>query len=408
MGYFREALIGTGWMGALRGIIRGVGLIKIVILARILTPADFGLFGIAAITLALMETFTETGVSLALVQQEEEIDEYVSTAWIISIVRGFVIGAAMLGFSKVIVSFFNQPEALKLLFIMAAIPVVRGFINPGVINFVKKLQFNKEFSLKVLPLMTDAVVTIIAAIMTKSAVAIIYGMLAAAITEVGLSFVIARIRPKLEFVKKKAAKLIDYGKWVTVGGMMSYLTEQFDDIIVGKVLGVTSLGIYQMAYKLSTLPSGEIAETLSKVSFPVYSKIAGDRKRLKKAVKKTTIVISAIALPASLLFILYPQVLIRAILGNQWLAAAVPLQLLAIYGLIRSISQAPSAALFASGRPDIVAKLRAARFIVMALLLFPLISKYQLVGAAIAVVVSSIVVLPLLWMSLRSTLRNNA
>lgn len=401
MGYFRQAVLGTGWMGALRAITRGLGFIKIAILARILTPEDFGIFGIAAITLALLETFTEPGVSLALVQQEEEIDDYVSTAWIISILRGVIIASVLLLLASFIASFFNQPQALNILRVAAVIPLIKGFINPATVNFVKKLQFNKEFILRSIPVTADIGSSIVLAIYLRSPITIIYGMIIGATLEVVLTFLMTNIRPTLKFVKSQAAKLIGYGKWVTVGWIMSYLSEQFDDILVGRLLGTTSLGIYQMAFKLSVLPSTELSEVVSKVVFPVYSKIAGDKERLKTAVLKTTATLAAISIPITLAIMLFPKPIILIALGDQWLKAAIPLQILAIYGLFRAISQAPSAMLYAAGRPDIAAKLRATRFIIMAILLFPLIGKFHIQGAAIAVVISSIVIHPFLWLSIK-------
>jgi len=404
MGYFKEALIGTGWMGMLRGLTRGVGFLKIAILARLLTPEQFGIFGIAGITLALLETFTETGLSLALVQQKEDIEEYISTAWVISLLRGVVIGIVILIASSLVTGFFHQPKAFPLLSLIALVPVIRGAINPAVVNFVKKLEFGKEFRLRSGVLAVDAVASLIFAFVLRNASAIVIGMLAGAVMEVILTFTMTSLRPKFRVVGSQVRKLLGFGKWVTLGGIMGYLSEQFDDIMVGRVLGTTGLGVYQMAFKLSVLPSAEIAETLSKVTFPVYTRIAGDHARLKRALSKTVTVNALIALPACILLILFPQLIIRIALGEQWLAAALPLQILAFYGLTRAISQAPSSVLFAAGRPDIAAKLRSLQFLLMAVIIIPLIRLYGLPGAAVAVVASAVVTQVPLWIAVRKFL----
>ncbi|OGY20885.1 MAG: hypothetical protein A3A65_02810 [Candidatus Chisholmbacteria bacterium RIFCSPLOWO2_01_FULL_49_14] len=404
MGYFKEALVGTGWMGMLRGITRGVGFLKIAILARLLTPEQFGIFGIAGITLALLETFTETGLSLALVQQKEDIEEYISTAWVISLLRGVVIGIIILIASSLVTGFFHQPQAFSLLSLIALVPVIRGAINPAAVNFVKKLDFGKEFRLRSGVLAADAVASLIFAFALRNATAIVIGMLAGAVMEVVLTFTMTTSKPKLVLVRSQVRKLLGFGKWVTLGGIMGYLSEQFDDIMVGRILGTTSLGVYQMAFKLSVLPSAEIAETLSKVTFPVYTRIAEDHARLKRALSKTVSVNAAIALPACMLIILFPQLIIRISLGEQWLAAALPLQILAFYGLTRALSQAPSSVLYAAGRPDIAAKLRSLQFILMAVIIIPLIRLYGLPGAAIAVVMSAIVTQVPLWIAVRKFL----
>lgn len=407
MGYFKEAIKGTGWMGALRLVTRGLGFIKILILARILSPQDFGIFAIAAISLALLETFTEPGVSLALVQQKEKVDKYIGTAWIISILRGVLISLLLFISAPFISQFFGQPQSLKILQTAALIPLARGFINPAAVNFVKKLEFHKEFILRSIPAIADIGTAIFLAIHLKSPISIVFGMLVGATAEVILTFLMTPLHPRLEFVKSHAGKLIGYGKWVTVGWIMNYLSEQFDDILVGKMLGTNSLGIYQMAFKLSVLPSTELSEVISKVVFPVYSKIAHDKQRLRKAVIKTTAVLTAIALPLTLILIFFSRPIVLILLGNRWIEVVPSLQILAIYGFIRSYGQGASAVLFASGNPDIAAKLRAVRFSIMAILLFPLISRYNIQGAAMAVVASALILQPLLWISLKGILKKN-
>lgn len=406
MGYMRTAVKGVGWMGALRFLTRGLGLLRIIILARLLTPEDFGLFGIAAITLAFVETMTETGISLALVQQEEEIDGYVNTAWVISIARGFGITALIILSSWLIVSFFQQPKAWSLTLAIAIIPAVKGFINPGAVEFIKKLQFHKEFILRAFPMLIDMILATYVAILTRSALALVYGMIAAAIAEVVLSRWLARVRPHFAFDETKARRMMQYGKWVNVGGILSYFSEQLDDIVVGRYLGAASLGIYQMAFKLAVLPARELAEVVTKVVFPVFARILTDKDRLSRAVRKTTLTLVSISLPIAVLFIFFPEPLIRLLLGDQWLAAAKPLSILAVYGAVIASSQGLSVVLFAAGKPDVAAKLRMIHVAGLVVLLLLLTGSYQLVGVSLAVTASSLATLPFLWARTQRLLRS--
>lgn len=408
MGYFKSALIGTGWMGTLRLMTRGLGFIKTAILARILTPQDFGLFGIAAIALALMETFSETGVSLALVQQDEEIDEYINTAWVISILRGVLIALVLVVLAKSVTDFFHQPQAMSFILLMAFLPVIKGFINPAAVEFVKRLRFDKEFLLRSVPVLIEMGIAIPAAVMTRSATAIIFGMIGAALAEVILSFVMGRIRPRLAFSSTRATKVIRYGKWVTVGGILSWFSEQLDDILVGRFLGMTNLGIYQMAFKLAVLPSRELSGVFSKVVFPVYSKIAADKKRLRRAVVNTSKTMGVISLPIALILALFPHTVIRFTLGEAWLNAAPPLRILALYGFVIASTQAFSDMLYAVGRPNIAVNLRIIHVVALSTLIYPLLRSYQAVGAALAVVGSAVITLPFLVREVRLILRDRS
>lgn len=407
MGHLRAFIKGVSWMSILRLLTRGLGFIKLAILARLLTPQDFGLFGIAALTLAFLEQFTQPGINLALIQQDEPIDKYVNTAWVVSIVRGLTISAVMFASAVSITRFFHQEDALPLLLLAATIPVVRGFINPAIVTFAKELRFTKEFALGSLVLAADATISVAAAFAFHSAIAFIYGMLVGAVVEVLLSFIMIKIRPAFHFVLADAKKLINFGKWITLSSILTYLTEQFDDIIVGRFLGATSLGIYQIAYKVGVLPSNELSQTVSKVTFPIYTQISKDATRLKNAMLRTTGALAIVSLPFVILVMLFPKELIRLFLGSQWLAAAIPLQVLVIDGFIRSVSQAPAAALLAVGRPASIAKILLFRFIIMLIGLSALVANYQLLGVAVAVVVSSLATMPLLLYELRPLLKKS-
>ena len=91
MGYFKDTLKGLSWMGALRGAGRLMAVIRIAVLARLLAPQQFGLFAIASLAIALLEMLTETGINVFFIQEKDRVKTYLDTAWMISIVRGFVI-----------------------------------------------------------------------------------------------------------------------------------------------------------------------------------------------------------------------------------------------------------------------------------------------------------------------------
>ncbi len=245
-------------MGALRASTRGLAFVKIAVLARLLLPEQFGLFGIASLVLSFLEIATETGINIFLIQEKAEIKDYVDTAWVVSIVRGFVIALILFLLAPFIASFFNSPRALGLLRLITLVPLVRGFINPAVVKYQKDLEFNKEFLLRVAVFVLDAVVAIGVAMWLKSASSLVWGMVAGALTEVFVSHLFVKPRPKLSIEMDKVRRVLDRGKWVTAAGFFNYLFREGDDIVVGRLLNTTALGLYQVAYKISTLPITEV------------------------------------------------------------------------------------------------------------------------------------------------------
>ncbi len=394
MGYLRDTIKGVSWMGGFRLFSRLIALGRMAILARLLLPAQFGVYGIAALVLVFLEIFTETGINVFLIQEKKNINEYINTAWTVSIVRGTLISLLILLVTPLIISFFNSPDVRPLLLLISLVPFLRGFINPSIIKFQKELQFNKEFWFRSSIFLFDSAVAVILVLLTHSPVGLIYGFLAGVVLEIILSFGFVKPRPRLAFEFKKVKRIVGRGKWVTASGIFSYLSQQGDDAVVARILNTASLGLYQMAYKLSTLPLTEITQVVGKVTFPVFTRIAGDLTRLKKAFVKTTLAMTFLILPFGLILFLFPREIIHFILGARWLGAADALKVLAIFGIIRAILGVPNALFLALEKQKWVANIQLMQFIGLAVSIIPLTIRFGIIGAGISSIISSLVSLP--------------
>lgn len=406
MGYTKAVIKGISWVAGLRFTTRIISFLRIAILARILTPSEFGLVGIASLSLSLIDTFTETGINIFLIQ-EGEIRKYISTAWIISIVRGLIIGLIIIALTPIIVAFFKVPSAYFILMLISLVPLIKGFINPSVILFQKELKFKNEFLYRILIFFFDSLTAVILAFITKSAVSIILGLIVGASLEVFLSFKFFELRPRLLFNKTIFKEIITRGKWVTTSGIFNYLYHNIDNSVVGKVLGATQLGLYDMIYKISIIPITEVADVLSKVTFPVYAKIANDRSRLKVAFGKSFIVTLFASGLLGILFFLFPKPIILLFLGEKWIMAAPVLKILSIFGVVRAVSGSASALFFATNKQGYVSIVTFASFLAMLILVIPLTNQFGLTGTAYSAVFSSLIVLPIIGYFLLKILLKN-
>jgi O-antigen/teichoic acid export membrane protein len=138
MGFFATSIKGFTWISMLRGGIRATGFIRIAILARILTEAQFGLFGITTIVLSLFEIITETGINVFLIQEKDSLEKYIDTAWVISIVRGFLVSSVIIILTPAFASFFHAPEVTGLLYFNRSHPAYQGIHKPYEYSFSKR------------------------------------------------------------------------------------------------------------------------------------------------------------------------------------------------------------------------------------------------------------------------------
>ncbi|MEK7572930.1 MAG: lipopolysaccharide biosynthesis protein [Patescibacteria group bacterium] len=394
MGYTRDAIRGVGWVGLLRLFTRLVSFVRMIILARILSPSQFGIFGVAILATALLEVFTETGVNVILVQEKEDIKKYINSAWIISIVRGVLIALVIFSSAPFIANFFKSPESKILLQIISVVPLIRGFVNPFSVKFQKYLEFHKEFWYRFVIFLVDAIVSISFAFITKNAMSLVFGLIAGALLEVILSFLLIKPVPYLSFNKEYITKIFHRGKWVTLSGIFNYLYHNADNIIVGKILGIASLGLYEMAYRISLLPITEVADVVQKVVFPVYTKISGDKERLRKAFAKTLISVSIFSIPFGITIFLFAKDIVLLLLGAQWVSIIPVLRILSIFGVIRAISGSSSALFLSVSKQEYVT---VATFISISGLLItivPLVLHFGILGAGISALIGTLISVP--------------
>ncbi len=393
MGYTKDAIKGISWIAVLRASTRAIAFVKTIILARILMPSQFGAYGVALLVLSFLEVMTETGVNVLLIQ-EKETDNFINSAWLVSIIRGMIISIVIIISTPLIISFYNSPESQSLLYAISIVPFLRGFINPAVIKLQKELKFNKEFGYRFSIFAFDSAVAITSIIITRNPLGIVYGVIAGVMLEIILSFIMIKPTPVIALEKAYILKILNRGKWVTASGIFNYLFHNADNIIVGRLMGTTSLGIYQIAYSLSILPITEIADVFSRVTFPVYTKIAGDKERLRKAFLKTQMVISALTIPFGLILILFPTEIVTLIFGEKWLGAVAVLPILAVFSILRTISGSVSTLFLAVEKQEYVTAATLISIVGLLIPIVPLVTEYGIFGAALSALIGSVVAAP--------------
>ena len=383
-------------MSGFRIFTRAVSFLKIAVLARVLTPSQFGVYGIATLVLMFLEMLTETGVNIILIQSKEKIDQYINSAWAVSVIRGIFISLCIVFSASFIASFFNTPDAFSILLLISIIPFVRGFINPSEVKLQKDLKFHYEFWFRSSIFTFDTIVAVIFVILTRSVYGLVWGMIAGALLEVILSFILMRPLPRLHIRKDYFSEIFHKGKWVTAYGFFNYIAQQGDNVIVGKVMGASALGVYGMAYNISTLPISEITDVVSKVVFPVYAKIAGDTQRLRSAFVKSTLVISLSTIVMGGVLFFFPNQIISVILGNKWLTAVPVLRVLAAYGVLRAISGSASALFLGVEKQKYVTSMTFIRFAGLVITIYPFVKMFGLIGAGYSALISVAVEIPVI------------
>jgi O-antigen/teichoic acid export membrane protein len=361
---------------------------RTVILARLLFPNDFGLFGMATLAMNILGAFTNPSFSSAIVQKKDVSKEELDSAWTIYFIRGLVLAAVLYLSAPLAGIFFHNSAVVPFVKILALMYLIMGFESFGATLLQKEMRFNRVFIYDMSGVIVEVVVTIIAAFILRNAWALLLGAVANRIVSTVMSYAIHSSRPRLNFNLGNVKRLFEFGKWLSVGGILSFFVSQGDNLMVGKLLDATALGFYQLAFALGTLPAVEIARSLGNILFPLYSKIQKDRQLLSAFFIKISRLVFALIIPASFGLAVLAKETVGFVYGSRWLPMVPILYIVLALALLKVIDYLINPLFVGIGRPKTTTLVSVFQAIVMFSLIVPLTHKYGMVGTGLAVLIS--------------------
>ena len=378
------------WVFSLRMTDRILYVARLVILARILTPSDFGLLGIAMLTTMTLENFSQTGFEAAIIQKKGKIKEYLNSVWTVGIIRGVVLFLILYFIAPYVAIFFETPQAKPIIRVLGLSFLIQAFTNIGIVYFKKELEFKRQFAYQISGTCSDFIVAVLAAVLLRSVWALVLGLIAGNTVRLIMSYIVHPYKPGFNLDLEKTKELFGFGKWVLGSSILIFLITQIDDVLVGKLLGVTMLGYYQMAHKISNIPATEITHVISQVTFPAYSKLQHDIHRMKEAYLKVLQVTLFISFPISgLIYVLSPDFTF-IFLGAKWMQMVPAMQVLCFFGAIRSFGATNGPLIYAMGKPDIQTKLAVIQLTILLIIIYPLTTRFGIFGTAVSVLIPNL------------------
>jgi len=385
---------GGAWVFALKISLQIIFTARYLVFVHFIAIADLGLLGIAMLMITILNIFTNTGFNAALIQKSEDIKDYLDTAWTTNIIRSAIL-FTILYFAAPYMAMLKVPTekialTIKVIRTVGLVMVIGAFRNIGMVYFSKEMQFNKRFIFDIAATLVNVIVSVSIAVIYRSVFSVILGRLSAALTRCLLSYLMHPYRPSPKFDLPKAREMWRFGKWICTGTIIGFLMTQGDDLFVWGLLGPSALLLYQLAYKFSNIPATEISGIISTVTFPAYSKIQNDIPRLKDAYLKVLRLTAFLSIPtAGLIFILTPD-FVHLFFPADYGPMIRPMQILAIFGMIRSIGSTRGPVFQAVGKLRAVTILQIVKLIIFAILLYPLTSNWNISGTALAIVLVSL------------------
>lgn len=307
-------------MVTMRWGIRGIGLVSTIILARLLSPEDFGLVAMAMLFIGLIEIFGETGQQLALIRFTNPTRDHLDSAWTAQIIVSLILGTVVVLAAPLAEIYFDEPRATLLVQVLSLRVYAIGFENIGTVLFRRNLDFAREFRYGICKKLIGFCVVVSLAFVLRNYWALVGGIVIGQILGVAFSYLIHPYRPRICF--RKIREIWSFSIWMLVSGIGGYLNGRTDQYIVGGIGSSQTLGHYTIGADLAFTPSAEVIFPMSRALFPTYAKLGHDRKQLADAYLNVLSVITILAASTATGLALVAQDLVLVLLGAQWLDSA--------------------------------------------------------------------------------------
>ena len=379
----RRAGSAVVWRSAALAGEKLIFLVRLIILARILAPSDFGLVAIGMAAMILMVTLTDLGVVSALVQNPARDKNHLDTAWTLSVVRGVLVALVLFFAAPLIAGAFGEPAAKPFVQAMAVTFMLRATASIGIAQLNRELHFR---SLAFMGLATALVNTVVAVSLANSLGpwSLVWGSIAGAVTFLATSFVAAPYSPRFRLDLDAVRSIMRFGRWMFLIGIIAVLSDTVLRLIITRQLGVAELGLFFMAARLGFLPAQLISEIIGTVAFPVYAHLQDNREKAANIYRKLLLATSAMMIPACTVFLFLTPAIVTELLGERWQGTIVVLQFLIASTMVGVLVESIAPLMKGIGQPAKLVGMDSVQFLVLVGLGWVLVDRFGLTGAGLA------------------------
>ena len=335
----RQILAGFGWQAASTYMNRIVGLATTLILAKLLTPEQFGIVAIASMIIEVLQLLKDMGLSEALIYQHREDAVLVDTAHTILVGFNtllFVIAAVL---SPFVAQYYNSPIIMPVIIVLSSNLIWDSLRSVPRTLIRRNIDFGKLVIPEVVPVAISCVISIVMAFTGFG----VWSLVAKTVVHSLLGFILLRhilpYRPSFRYDKAAARELFHYGKFIVGTTLLLVVLYNIDRFYVSSVLGLAAVGIFDLATRISDLPVKQFSHMMGTVMFPVFSKIERAGEGLRQAFLKTFKYVALVCVPVAIGISVFGPTLISLLYGPRWAGLEAPLAWLALYAMFRSLQR---------------------------------------------------------------------
>lgn len=391
---------GVTWAILMRWAIRLIGLGSTLILARILSPDDFGVAAMAMIIVNLLIQISELGTSSHLIRAKDVDRAHCDTAWSVTLLQGLFTGSVLVALAHPAAIYFHEPRIVNILYVLALASAIGGFENVGPVLIRRELNFSRDFRFNVYKKILVFSATIGLALFFRSYWALVLGHFTGTLAGVALSYVIHSYRPKWSL--EKASEYLKFGMAMVPFSIASTLLAAIPSFLVAGLKSTTTMGSYRVADDLSATFTQEIVTPMGRGLLPNYVRLVNRPEELSAIYKKVLGMVAFLCIPIGAGVAAVAPDLVSVLLGQQWVFSAELMPYLAIGASIFAVSMTMNnQILVAMGRERKAAVLAWVRLAITAPILWLGLHYGGAIGLAKATIVAPLMCLPFIYSETR-------
>jgi len=326
---------GATWMLGFRLADRALAFFSTIILARILVPADFGLVAMAMSVIAMIELAGAFSFEVPLIQRPNPLRSHYDTAWTLRLLFSLLCGALTVALALPAATFYGDDRIALIMVVLSASWIIEGFENIGTVNFRREMDFRREFIFMFAKRAVGVAVTLTIALALRSYWALIIGTVVSRTVGVGLSYAMHAYRPRFSMAVWR--ELFGFSGWLFVTNVLGFLSSRLSHFVIGRTQGAGALGTFTIASDFAALATSEVTAPINRAVLPGLSRIAETPGGIGSGLLQVISVVQLITLPAAFGLAAVAEPLVLTLLGDQWRAAIVPMQILVFAGALQSL-----------------------------------------------------------------------
>lgn len=323
------------------------------VLARLLSPSDFGLVGMAMVITAFITVFKDLGTAAAVIQRKKLSETLLSSIFWVNTVFGFIMMVLLFALASVCAGVYHEPRIAPLLRMLSVTFFISGITIVHQAIQERNLSFGKLAKIELISTFFGAFVGIGLALLKAGVWSLVYQTVAITSMTTLLLVVMTPWRPKLVFQWSEVKSVSNYTMNLTGFSLINYFSRNADYLLIGRFLGTEALGYYMLAYRIMLYPLQNISAVIGRVVYPAYSQMQDDNERFGRAYVRVVGAVALVTFPLMIGVMVLCKPFIISVFGRAWIPSAAVLAILAPVGMWQSIGTLNGIIYRAKGRTDL-------------------------------------------------------